>query len=127
MNNKVIRNTDGLKAHAAKKRKQSFEKVDTAIQALIKAKTRINFNTVSAEAGVSKAYLYNTPTLRNRIDALREQQKSIPPEQKKHNMTESSQDVLIAAKNKRIQELMKENKRLKQEISRFLGKKYEDL
>lgn len=121
------RNTSGLKLYAEEKRRKSLEKVDLAIQRLIVSKKRINFNTVSTEAGVSKAYLYNMPSLKNRIEVLRNQQKDTPPDQKKHSMTESSKDVLIAAKNRRIQELMKENKQLKQEIARLLGKKYEDL
>ena len=122
-----MRNVDGLKAHAKNKRKISLDKVDAAIQSLIVSKARINFNTVSTEAGVSKAYLYNTPLLRQRIESLRKQQVDLKPQQVKHNMTEGSKDVLIAAKNKLIKDLQSENKRLKLELARALGKQYESL
>jgi len=122
-----MKNTDGLKAHAENKRKASLDKVNSAIKRLIASKGRINFNTVSTEADVSKAYLYNSPSLRQRIESLRKQQINIQPQQVKHNMTESSKDVLIAAKNKLIKELQNENKQLKQELAKALGEKYEAL
>jgi len=122
-----MRNTDGLKAYAENKRKASLDKVDSAIQRLIASKGRVNFNTVSAEADVSKAYLYNSPSLRQRIESLRKQQINIQPQQVKHNMTESSKDVLIVAKNKLIKELQNENKQLKKELAKAFGKKYESL
>lgn len=122
-----MRNVDGLKAHAENKKKESLDKVNSAIQSLIVSKGRINFNTVSAKAGVSKAYLYNTQSLRQRIESLRKQQINIQPQQMKHHMTDNSKDVLIAAKNKLINGLQQENKRLKKELAVLLGKKYESL
>lgn len=41
-------------------------------------------------------------------------------------MTESSKDVLLAAKNKRIRELENENKRIKQELRILHGMIYEN-
>jgi vacuolar-type H+-ATPase subunit I/STV1 len=43
----------------------------------------------------------------------------------KREMTDSSKDVLIAAKNKRIEALEKENKRLKAELVILRGKIYD--
>lgn len=41
---------------------------------MIKKQIKINFNSVSAESGVSKAFLYRNTELRERIEKLRNQQ-----------------------------------------------------
>jgi hypothetical protein len=122
------RNTDGLVNHAHRKSQKTAEKVDEAIQRLIKNKGKVNFNSISEESGVSKAYLYTHPDLRNRIEALRKQQDGLPsPKQVKREMTDASKDIVIAAKNKRIKELEEENKLLKQELQKLRRKLYESL
>ena len=77
--------------------------------------------------GLDVSILYNSPSLRQRVESLRKQQINIQPQQVKHNMTESSKDVLIVAKNKLIKELQNENKQLKKELAKAFGKKYESL
>lgn len=125
MDNAKIPNTEGLKAHARNKKDATLKKVDAAIQKLIKEKGRINFNSVSMESGVSKAYLYNHSDVGDRIDTLRRQQEGLPsPKQVKREMTDASKDVLIAAKNKHIKALEDENKRLKAELATLRGKLY---
>jgi hypothetical protein len=122
------RNTNGLANHAHRKSQKTAEKVDEAIQRLIKNKEKVNFNSVSEESGVSKAYLYTHPDIRDRIDALRKQQEGLPsPKQIKREMTDASKDIVIAAKNKRIRELEEENKLLKQELQKLRGKVYDSL
>ena len=122
------RNTDGLVNHAHRKSEKSAQKVDEAIQHLIKNKEKINFNSVSTESGVSKAYLYTHPDIRDRIETLRKQQEGLPsPKQVKREMTDASKDVVIAAKNKRIKELEEENRLLKQELQKVRGKMYDSL
>ena len=120
------RNTEGLKAFACEKREQAAKKVDKAIQEIMKEKGKINFHTVSLRAGISKAYLYNQPQVREKIQTLRKEQEGLPsPGLAKHRMSESGKDVLLAAKNKRIKELEEENKRLKEEVMKLRGKIYE--
>ena len=83
-----------------------MRKVDEAIEHLITNKEKVNFNSVSAESGVSKAYLYTHTDIRERIETLRKQQEGLcSPKQVKREMTDASKDVLIAAKNKRIRDL----------------------
>ncbi len=126
MGNAKNPNTEGLKAHVRNKKDAAIKKVDIAIQKLIKEKGRINFNSVSMESGVSKAYLYNHSDVRERIETLRRQQEGLPsPKQVKREMTDTSKDVLIAAKNKRIKTLEDENKRLKAELATLRGKLYD--
>ncbi|WP_223275597.1 DUF6262 family protein [Paenibacillus elgii] len=103
MPGKHTRNTEGVRQYAQQKKLSAAVKVDEAIQRLIKQQGKINFNSVSTESGVSKAYLYNHSEIRERIETLRKQQEGIPSaKQVKREMTEASKDVLISAKNKRI-------------------------
>jgi hypothetical protein len=46
-----------LKVIHTKRKANTYQKVDEAIKRLLKANERINFNSVSSEAGVSKATL----------------------------------------------------------------------
>ncbi|KJS20050.1 MAG: transposase [Clostridiaceae bacterium BRH_c20a] len=120
--------TEGIKTFATKKSEETLQKVQKAIQTLIKSRKRINFNTVSIEAGVTKSYLYNNPEIRTQIETLRKQQKGLPiSTQKRENMTNSSKDIIIAAKNKKIMELEAENKQLKEDLKKLRGKLYESL
>lgn len=127
MSNIINRNTEGLKKHANKKSILAKEKVDNAIQRLIKNHGTINFNTVAIEANVTKAYLYNNKEIRARIEKLREQQGgSIKRQTSKVNMTESSKDILIASKNRRLKLLEEENQLLKEQLMNLRGKIYDN-
>jgi len=128
MSGKHQRNTEGLKKHARRKSEETVKKIDEAIQRLIKAGEKINFNSVSLEARVSKSYLYTHQEIKERIENLRKQQEAVPSlKQIKREMTDASKDIIIAAKNKRIKELEAENKRLKEELKTLRGKLYESL
>jgi len=85
------RNTDGLKTYSKQKKLDTAKKVEEAIKLLIKEKDSINFSSVSERSGVSKAYLYQHQNLRERIEALREQQQGLPSRKHiKSGMTDSS-------------------------------------
>lgn len=45
--------------------------------------------------------------------------------QVKREITDTNEDILLAAKNKRIKQLEDENKKLKEEMMRLRGKLYE--
>ncbi|PGD62737.1 transposase, partial [Bacillus toyonensis] len=84
---------------------------------LIKANEKINFNSVSSEANVSKATLYNNKDFRSRIETLREQQAQVPtPKQAKREMNESNKDALIASLKRKNQKLEEENKQLREQL-----------
>lgn len=69
---KTKRNVSGLLLHAAALKNGTEEKVNQAIDALKRSKTKkINFKTVSELSGVSTTTLYNSPVLRERIKSLR--------------------------------------------------------
>ena len=120
------RNTDGLIGNAHRRSEETARKVDEAIKRLIAGKEKVNFNSVAAESGVSKGYLYSHADMQQRIDGLRKQQEAqVSPKQLKREMTDASKDVVIAAKNKRIKDLEDENKMLRQELQILRGKLYE--
>lgn len=118
------RNTEGLIKSREKKVKECQERVDKAIQQLIKEKEKITFNSIAEIANVSKKYLYDNHF--DRIDTLRKQQEGLSsPKQVKREMTDASKDVLIASKNKRIKDLEEEVKRLKSVLERRYGEDYD--
>ena len=122
------RNSDGLKAYSKQKQFETAKKVDEAITLLIKEKGSINFNCVSKRSGVSKTYLYEHLVIRERIEALRQQQQGLPSRKHiKKEMTNSNKDVLLAAKNKRIKLLEDEVKHLKEQLKRLGGELYDSI
>ena len=62
----------------AERKTNTRERVDKAIQRLIKTNKSINFNSVSKESGLTKATLYNNVDIRERIETLRHQQAQVP-------------------------------------------------
>ena len=60
-----------MKAHNSQRKQNTAELVNKAIDKLKRKNAAINFETVAKEAGVSRATLYNNPTLKERIMGLR--------------------------------------------------------
>ncbi|CAG9615121.1 hypothetical protein BACCIP111899_04357 [Bacillus rhizoplanae] len=106
-----------LKTIHAKRKANTYQKVDEAIKRLLKANKKINFNSVSSEAGISKATLYNNEDFRSRIETLRNQQSQVPtPKQVKREMNESNKDALIASLKRKNKKLENENKQLREQL-----------
>ena len=74
--------SEQLKELHSKRKAITQEKVDKAIQRLIKSQKAINFNSVASESGVSKKTLYDNKIFRERIETLREQQSHVPTPEK---------------------------------------------
>ncbi|MFJ8413328.1 DUF6262 family protein [Bacillus paramycoides] len=106
-----------LKAIHAKRKADTYQKVNEAIKRLLKANEKINFNSVSSEANVSKATLYNNKDFRSRIETLRNQQLQVPTlKQVKREMNESNKDALIASLKRKNKKLEDENKKLREQL-----------
>lgn len=106
-----------LKSIHANRKSNTYQKVDEAIKRLIKANEKINFNSVSSEADVSKATLYNNKDFRSRIETLRNQQSQVPtPKQVKREMNENNKDALIASLKRKNQKLEEENRQLREQL-----------
>jgi hypothetical protein len=124
------RNTTSLVAHAHQRKEEKRKRVDEAITRLLRDHQTVNFSTVVKAAGVSKTYLYSQPQLRDRIEALRQQEREQTVRERVARpigKTNAAKDLVILAKERRIKELEEENRKLKHQLSVALGKAYERL
>ena len=124
------RNTAGIAAYTHQRKEEKRKRVDAAITRLVREHQAINFNTVAKAAGVSKAYLYTQPLFRDRIEALRQQEREQMVRERvarPTGKTDAGKDLVILAKERRIKELEEENRKLKQQLKGVLGKAYERL
>ena len=95
--------SEHLKELHSKRRAITQEKVDKAIQRLIKAQKAINFNSVANESGITKKTLYDNKDIRERIEILRYQQSQVPtPSQVKREMNDNNKDAIIASLKRKI-------------------------
>ncbi len=118
----IQRNVEGLRQNAQKKRQESFDKVDRGIKEMIRTRQKINFITVAAACGVSKAFLYKETEIKNRIEHLRQQSTEtarIAPEQRP---SESSKDAIIKTLRERIKVLSDKVKELEHQNATVYGK-----
>lgn len=121
------RNTTGLAAYAQRRATQTRERVQQAIEQLVGEHKRVNFTSVASRAHVTKAYLYAQPQIRARIEELRQQPATVMGQPEGQARTAASTNMLLGAKERRIQALEAENRRLKAELQIALGKLYEQL
>lgn len=103
------RKIEALQEAAAQKAKESAERVDKALERMIKQGQIISFKSVAQSANVSTAYLYKQEDLRNRIETLRDQQKQKPKSKQPPAASDNSKSVIIYT-------LREENKKLRAEI-----------
>lgn len=117
-----------LKSLHETRKNETKTKVDEAIMRLLHFHKAVNFNSVSAESGVAKATLYNTPEIRNRIESLRLEQSQLPsPMQMKSSMNENNKDAVIASLQRKIKKLESENRELKSQLKTSYSNFYEKL
>ena len=120
--------SEQLKELHSKRKAITQEKVDKAIQRLIKSQKAINFNSVASESGVSKKTLYDNKIFRERIETLREQQSHVPtPAQVKREMNDNNKDALIASLKRKIKKLEEENKELREQLKINYAEIYKQL
>lgn len=114
--------------HSIRKAETS-KKVDEAIKRLLKAYNSINFNSVSKEAGVAKATLYNNKEIRERIEALREQERGKVglKKQLKRKIQEESKEAIIESLKRRIKKLEADNKELRSQLKVAYGEIYKQM
>jgi len=124
-------NTQGIRKYAQQKAEAARLRVDQAITALVQERQVINFNTVAKRAGVTKSYLYAHTPLRQRIEALRQQQNGVTLPQRRTEAaakrTDATKDILLAAKEHRIRELEEQNRQLREQLKVAYGKLYEQI
>jgi hypothetical protein len=126
-------NTRGLLAYAQRKATETQQRVHQAIDRLLREQAVVNFNSVAKAAHVTKSYLYAHTDVRERIEALRSQQGQTCLEQQRAERmlhqarTDKTKEVLLAARDRRIQALEEENRKLKAQLKEAYGKLYEQV
>ena len=114
----MLRNTKGLEEYYKKKTEIAINKVNKAIENLLNNGSKINFNVVANESGVAKTFLYENLEIKEKIEALRNKQVNNEINQRaKFDKTSKSKDVIIATKDRKIEKLESENKKLKDELN----------
>ena len=126
------RNTNGLRDHALHKAQSARERVEAAIQDMLRHQKPIGFNGVARAAGVSRSYLYTQAEIRCRIEGLRQQQGraralAVSGGRQEQPRTEKSKAVLREGQTLRIRALEAEIQLLKAEALAFYGKLYESV
>ncbi|PFK07596.1 DUF6262 family protein [Bacillus cereus] len=117
-----------LKRIHAQRKAATCQKVVAAIQRLIQANARINFQSVSNESGISKATLYNNLEIRNQIESLRDQQTQAPTsKQVQRELNDTNKDAIIETLKRKITKLENENKELKKQVKVAYAQIYEKL
>jgi hypothetical protein len=106
MNDTRARRTAVLTAAAKAKSEAKAHAADQAIRRLVKRGEPVTFQAVQREAGVSHAFLYGNPDLRERIERLRAQArpKPAPP------TDATSDNTIIQALTSQISHLKKQHR-----------------
>lgn len=106
------RRIDTLNQAARRKSEAKTKAAETAIRALIKRGEPITFQAVQREAGVSHAFLYGNPGLRERIERLRAQARPRPAPA----ADTSSDNQIIQAMTIQIRHLKEQHRNQIQEL-----------
>lgn len=114
-------NTSAIIRLSKEKSEKTRIRVEKAISEMAIKKEKINFNTVSRKASVSKSWLYKQKDIRTRIETLRGMQ-IIELAPRKQSKSSRSEDILIKTLKSRIKALEEENKQLKDQVQRLHGK-----
>ncbi len=105
---------------------ETRQKALKAIEELKKRNEPVNFSAVQKKSGVSKHYLYEHDDIRTMIESARSDEvERSSAWHKKYDRTSKSKDVLINAKDKRIEKLEEENRQLRQELDTLRRLLYE--
>ena len=116
MNRKI----QALQEAAASKAKESAQRVEKALDKMLKQGQLINFKSVAHVANVSTAYLYKQPELRNRIETLRDQQKNNSKPKQPPPASDNSKAVIIynlRAENKKLRTDIDELRRINESLT----------
>lgn len=122
----MLEKKNNLEESWKKRKDNALKQANEAIEQLLLHKKSVNFNSVHTQSGLSKSYLYQTPEIRQRIEACRQTEHARKIAwHEKYDKTSKSKDVIIAAKDKRIAKLEEENKRLQKEVNNLMALLYE--
>jgi uncharacterized small protein (DUF1192 family) len=116
-----------LKAAAVAKQERTAANFDKAINKIVQNNEPITFANVAREAGVSLAYLYKRPEVKQRILGLRTQQRQGSDKPTKlQTASEASKIVIINELRERIKKLETEITRLRKANEGMAGRLYRE-
>ena len=117
------RNTSGLINNAQKKRQNTIERAEKAIDKLVKSNDNISFEMVAKTANVSKAWLYKEKSIAERIIYYRSLKRKGYPVYIKNSQrsSDASKGAIIVTLKERIKRLEGENYALKKQLEVAYG------
>ena len=121
MNRKI----EALQEAAAHKAQEAQERVEKALERMIKQNQRINFQAVAQSANVSTAYLYKYPEIKQRIITLRDQQKNQSKPKLAPVASDNSKAVIIYNLREETKRLRGEMVELRRANEALTGKLYQ--
>lgn len=113
-------NSHHLAAAARQRHEQTMAKAHEAMRHLEASGAAVTIAAIAAKAGVSRAWLYAEPDLRNRLNALRNNRLVTPPAPVQPSSDASLRARLTLA-HQRIRELADDNQQLRAQIARLHG------
>jgi Family of unknown function (DUF6262) len=119
------RNIEGLRATAQKRADAARNRVEEALQLLLREQRPINFKSVAETAQVSTAWLYQHDDIKQRIAHLRGQQSPkpktwMPPQTR---ASDTSKDHVIRTLTERLKRVEAENEELRRALKVAWGYK----
>lgn len=121
----MSRKIEALQEAAALKSQEAEERVEKALERMIKQNQKINFQTVAHSANVSTAYLYKYEELKNRIIQLRDQQKNQSNPKKAPSASDNSKVVIISNLREETKRLRTETSELRRANEALTGRLYQ--
>jgi Family of unknown function (DUF6262) len=114
-------NTRFLAQAAARRHQAALAKASHAIERLDRSGQPVTFSAVAAAAGVSRAWLYRNPGVRDLITRLRTQPARTASTRAAQRATADSLRARLDAAHQEITRLRAENTTLRQQAARHLG------
>ena len=114
-------NTRYLIQAAAGRHQAALAKASEAIERLDRSGQPVTFSAVATAAGVSRAWLYRAPSIRDLITRLRTEPAPTPSTRAAHRATAESLRARLDAAREEITRLRAENTALRQQAAHHLG------
>lgn len=119
------RNVEGLHKSAQLRHQQTVQRAEEGIRRLLQEDRPVNFNTVAQTAGVSPAWLYQHPEMRQRIEHLRTQPSTQMRQPSKTKTSDASKDAMLSALRLRVKQVEAENRELRRQLEVVYGQLYQ--
>lgn len=118
------RNVEGLRQSAKQRHEETMQRLEHGLRELVRTGRPITFQTVAAVAGVSTAWLYQHPEVKERIIGLRAQSADHRAPPAVRRASEASKEAMIAALRQRVRTLEEENRELRKQLEVVYGQLY---